>query len=566
MKKYLLLLAAAAFLAASCDRVYVDEVVPHEPVITAFTPASAPVGAEVTVTGEYLSDVTAAYIGDIKVDIVYKISNTRLVIKVANGVSSGLVKLVNAQGAGVSDATFKCSYAVPEIAATLLQDEAEMGESIMLSGAHLLSVGKVIFTAEGFTEGHEAQIISGSDEELIVKVPYVENDQAHITLTYFDGSSDVTTDLSSAPAIRVIRHVPRFNDYTFEKTEVGRSITLTGEYLNNIDRITVDDWDAPLFKSATELTFSIPAGDFEDGESTVEIKAWYFDNNESILLSENFVVFVPFVKFWENVRTWAQGRTEENEFISFFSPETGIAYENIKWRVIVDPVSMDKKNAQWSGTPNMPTPGIVSDEEYDSVAPYFFFSGNNDHSLALNSPANSKSQLRNFYTQNTGKDEFRVTQSSADQTGTPILCFRFLNPETTIEAEKELINKVLEGKIENIDEEHFPIDVDASTIAGIGVSSFTGSANSSSIDWLAGRKMDGPLVAEKDYKLNSIFLIAYYSNCGYSKDTPAKNIKRLGILRMKSIDFGIYNNTNYAGSCFTYDVYWQKYDYDYSKL
>ena len=565
MKKYILLLAAAAFMAASCDRVYVDEVAPHEPVITTFTPASAPVGAEVTVSGEYLNEVTAAFIGDIKVDIVSKISNTRLVIKVASGVTSGVIKLVNAKGSGSSDKKFQCTFAVPEIAASLLQEEAEMGESIMLSGSHLLSVSKVFFTAEGYTEGHEGQILNGSDEELIVKVPYVENENAHITLAYFDGSGDTTTDLASAPAIRVIRYVPKFNEYTFEKTEVGRSITLTGEYLNNVDRITVNDWDAPLFKSATELTFSIPAGDFKDGETTVEIKAWYFDNNEFIPLSDNFVVFVPFVKFWENVRTWAQGRTEENEFISFFSPETGIAYENSKWRDIVDPISMKLKNAQWSGTGNIPKPGVVSDEDYNSVAPYFFFAGNNDHSLALNSPANSQSQLRNFYTQNTGKDEFRVTQSSANQTGTPILCFRFLNPETTIEAEKELINKVLEGRIENINEELFPIDVDASTIAGIGVSSFTGSANSSSIDWLAGRKMD-TLVAEKDYKLNSIFLIAYYSNNGYSKETPAKNIKRLGILRMKSIDFGIYNNTNYAGSCFTYDVYWQKYDYDYSKL
>ena len=56
---------------------------------------------------------------NVKVDIVAKISNTRLVLKVVNGVTSGVVKLVNTEGTGVSDAKFNCSFAVPEIAASV---------------------------------------------------------------------------------------------------------------------------------------------------------------------------------------------------------------------------------------------------------------------------------------------------------------------------------------------------------------------------------------------------------------------------------------------------------------
>ncbi|MBR5700348.1 MAG: IPT/TIG domain-containing protein, partial [Bacteroidales bacterium] len=277
MKKYMILLAAAAFMAAACDKVSVDEVVPHEPVVTAFTPVSAPVGAVVTVTGEYLQDVTEAYIGNVKVEIAAKISNTRLDIRVVNGVTSGVVKLVNAQGTGMSDASFNCSFAVPEIAASLLQAEAEMGENIMISGAHLFSVKQVFFTAEGLTEGHEGEIVSRTDDEMIVKVPYVEDASARITMTYFNGTTDVATDLASAPGIRVIRYVPVFNAYEFEKTAVGRSITLTGEYLNNVDRITVGEWEAQVYKSAGELTFTIPAGEFPDGDTVVPLTAWYFD-------------------------------------------------------------------------------------------------------------------------------------------------------------------------------------------------------------------------------------------------------------------------------------------------
>ncbi len=561
MKKYLLLLAAAAFLAVSCDRVYVDEVVPHEPVITAFTPASAPVGAEVTVTGEYLNEVTAAYIGDIKVDIAARISNTRLVIKVVSGVTSGVIKLVNAQGTGSSEATFNCSFAVPEIAASLLQAEAEMGENIMLSGSHLLSAKKVIFTAEGQTEGHEGQIISGTDEELIVKVPYVEDASARITMTYFNGKGDEATPLTSAPHITVIRYVPHFNAYEFEKTAVGRSITLTGEYLNNIDRITVGEWEAQVFKSAGELTFTVPAGEFPDGDTVVPLTAWYFDNNESIVLAESFTVFVPYVKFWENIQTWAQGRVADNTFASFFCPENGKLYENAKWKTDLDPVAMELHGSQW-GSANVPKPGVVSDEAYNSVLPYFFFSAVSGNVLQVNGPANSNGQLKNFFVDatSTPSNDYRVPGGNDNIPGTPIIAFRYLSPGNA--TENELIQKVLDDQIEKIDEATFPIDVANSTIAGISVTSLAGGVKSSS--WCD--HQTASLTDDPGYKLDAVFIVAYYQNYGYNPDQRAAGIKRLGLLHVKQIDWGNYNNSNFGASVVTFDCYWQKYDYDYSKL
>lgn len=561
MKKYILLLAAAAFLAVSCDRVYVDEVVPHEPVITAFTPASAPVGAEVTVTGEYLNEVTAAYIGDIKVDIAARISNTRLVIKVVSGVTSGVIKLVNAQGTGSSEATFNCSFAVPEIAASLLQAEAEMGENIMLSGSHLLSVKKVIFTAEGQTEGHEGQIISGTDEELIVKVPYVEDASARITMTYFNGKGDEATPLASAPHITVIRYVPHFNAYEFEKTAVGRSITLTGEYLNNVDRITVGEWEAQVFKSAGELTFTIPAGEFPDGDTVVPLTAWYFDNNESIVLAESFTVFVPYVKFWENLQAWAQGRVADNTYASFFCPENGKLYENAKWKTDLDPVAMRLHNAQW-GSANVPKPGVVSDEDYNSVLPYFFFSAVSGNVLQVNGPANSNGQIKNFFVDatSTPSNDYRVPGGNDNLPGTPIITFRYLSPGNA--TENELIQKVLNDQIEKIDEATFPIDVANSTIAGISVTSLSGGLKSSA--WCD--HQTASLTDDPGYKLDAVFIVAYYKNYGYNPDQRAAGIKRLGLLHVKQIDWGNYNNSNFGASVVTFDCYWQKYDYDYSKL
>ena len=563
IKKYIILSSIAILAAYGCDRVHVDEVTFTAPVVEAFTPASAPVGAEVRVTGKSLNNVTEAYIGSVKVDIMEKVSDTRLSIKVANGVTSGKIKLVNNVGEGLSEADFRCTFAVPSIAASLLQAEAEMGDEVLISGTNLNAVTSVVFTAEGQSKGHQAEIVVASEEEIVVKVPYVEDAIAKITFGYFDGTGEAFTSLSEAPSIKVIRYVPTFNAFTLDRTPVGKSIVLTGSYLNNIDKIMVGDFEAPLFKDAGQITFTVPAGNFEDGETTVPLTAWYFDNNESIVLSDAFVVYVPFVRYWENVRTWAQGRTEANEYVSFFSPETGIAYENAKWKDVLDPVALKHNGDQWVAA-NTPKPGVVTDEEYNSVLPYFFFSAVSGNVLQINSPANSNSQLKNFYISFAGTpaNDYRVPGSNNNLPGTPILAFRYLNPSSSVEAETALVQKVLSGKLDNINEALFPIDVAASTVAGISVASFAGAIKSDK--WSDHQTAE--LKDDAGYKTDAVFLVAYYANNGFEKEQPAKNILRLGILHVTGIDWGVYNNSNFGSTRITFNCYWQKYDYDYSKI
>ena len=563
IKNYIILSSIAILAAYGCDRVHVDEVTFTAPVVEAFTPASAPVGAEVRVTGKSLNNVTEAYIGSVKVDIMEKVSDTRLSIKVANGVTSGKIKLVNNVGEGLSEADFRCTFAVPSIAASLLQAEAEMGDEVLISGTNLNAVISVVFTAEGQSKGHQAEIVVASEEEVVVKVPYVEDAIAKITFGYFDGTGEAFTSLSEAPSIKVIRYVPTFNAFTLDRTPVGKSIVLTGSYLNNIDKIMVGDFEAPLFKDAGQITFTVPAGNFEDGETTVPLTAWYFDNNESIVLSDAFVVYVPFVRYWENVRTWAQGRTEANEYVSFFSPETGIAYENAKWKDVLDPVALKHNGDQWVAA-NTPKPGVVTDEEYNSVLPYFFFSAVSGNVLQINSPANSNSQLKNFYISFAGTpaNDYRVPGSNNNLPGTPILAFRYLNPSSSVEAETALVQKVLSGKLDNINEALFPIDVAASTVAGISVASFAGAIKSDK--WCDHQTAE--LKDDAGYKTDAVFLVAYYANNGFEKEQPAKNILRLGILHVTGIDWGVYNNSNFGSTRITFNCYWQKYDYDYSKI
>ena len=74
------------------------------------------------------------------------------------------------------------------------------------------------------------------------------------------------------------------------------------------------------------------------------------------------------------------------------------------------------------------------------------------------------------------------------------------------------------------------------------------------------------MVDDPGYKLDAVILVAYYNNYGYNAESRASGIRRLGLLHIKQIDWGVYNNSNLGASAVTFDCYWQKYDYDYSKV
>lgn len=568
MKKIYAIISVLLPLAAmvSCETLSMDDQVTEAPVITSFAPLSAPVGAEVTVNGEYLNNVTEAYIGDIKVVIATKVSDKLMSVKVAAGVTSGKLRLVSINGEGVSEQTFSCSFAVPELIPSLVQASAELGEKILLTGRNLNSAKSVAFRAEGSDVLHSAEIITRSDDEMTVSVPYVENENAHILLSYFDGENDVYTEASSAPSIKVIRRVPTVTSSAFARTAVGKSVTLSGSNLNNVENVFVGETEAPIVsKSDASLTFTVPAGNFKDGETVVVLKIGYFAGNESKVIADEFAVYVPFVKYWENVSLECQSQNgTTGTFTSFFSPESGKSYPNYLWATELDPLAMSLQGSQFASA-NTFKEGTVSEEQYNSVLPYFFFSVVSTNQLQLNSPANSNSQLKNFMNDGTINSKNRVPgTSSSPASGTPILAFRCLNAGNAAEA--AVISKVVSGELENIDEKTFPIDLNSNTIGGIAFSSAVGGAKHTTQNWPG---VVAPSTFTDDVldlsKSDVVIMVAYYSCNGFNKENTVANILRLGFVHITKVDW-IVSNSDFRGSQVRFNCYWQKYDYDYSKI
>ena len=353
MKQYrkwsLASLFVCLFFLCGCDSTSMKDVAVSSPEILSFSPESGSIGSEIVVTGEYLDDVVSATIGGGKAVILQKVSNRRLSLKVTNQARSGKIVLVNSIGEGVSEGEFTLEYPAPVVSQAGMPSEVEMGNNLLLSGSSMNVVSAVLFTAEGGTEGNEAEIISQSENEIVVKVPYVESDKAIVTFKYFNGTKEVETSSSSAPKFTVKRYQPEVTTTVFEPINVGDMVVLEGAYLNKIDKVLLGDIECTItLQTETELKFVVPSSEnYVDGDNTMVLKISYFDGREVLSLTDAFVVKVPFVYFWENRKVYAQGRIE-GQLSSFFSPETGLVYANSDWSTVVDIVSMKYKDAKIS--------------------------------------------------------------------------------------------------------------------------------------------------------------------------------------------------------------------------
>lgn len=546
---YILAAVAATATLTSCEDSFTDDMVQSAPVVETFLPAEGYAGCEITVKGTSLNNVVAAKIGDTDAIVAQRVSDRQIIIKVPAQASTGKITLSNSVGSGSSATDFIISYPAPEADLATLPGDVELSSNMLIFGKKMSVITRVLFSAPG-NEPHEAEIISQSDSEIVVKVPYVEADNANISFEYFDGTSLITTDPSEITVV-MARFQPKVTDVSTSSASIGETVTLGGQYLDKVDRVLLAGEECLITQQTPEtLKFIVPelAG-FADGENVATLEIEYFDGVERNVLVPEFRVTVPMVLFWEDRKVWAQGRDVE-EFTSFFSPQTGMAYANSMWRDL-DPISFKYQE----GTCSAAQVPAVSQSDYDSVVPYFFFTGVSAGHLQINSPAGSASMLKNIFTENNSSNDFRVTGANANCYGTPVLSFLTLDNGNAAHA--KLIEKVRTKTLDRLDEETYPLDVDAKKIGDISISGMSNSLNNTKF---------APDVFTVGQALNTdvdvYILVLYYNHKGLNSSNRAENVRRMGVLHIKHIDFRPYNNTDApSSSSVTFDMYWMKHDY-----
>ena len=110
------------------------------------------------------------------------------------------------------------------------------------------------------------------------------------------------TSSSSAPKLTVKRYQPEVTTTVFEPANVGDMVVLEGAYLNKIDKVLLGDIECTItLQTETELKFVVPTSDsFKNGDNMVPLKISYFDGRETPTLTDEFIVRVAFVYYWEN--------------------------------------------------------------------------------------------------------------------------------------------------------------------------------------------------------------------------------------------------------------------------
>lgn len=552
LKINLLAVFAMFMLLTSCEKVSLIEMIESAPSIESFAPTEGYAGCEIEVTGTALNNVVGARIGDAEAEIVQRVSDRKIIIKVPAIASTGKISLSNAVGTGSSQSDFIMSYPAPEIDKETLPSNVELASNFLIFGRRMSVINRVLFSASGY-EPHEAELVSQNDNEVVVKVPYVEADDANISFEYFDGNSLTRTNAADI-TVKIARYEPKVESVSTQEAGIGDIVTLSGQYLDKVNRVLLSEGECVMTQQTPEtIKFIVPElPEFVDGDNFATLSIEYFDGVERKELASNFKVNVPLLLVWKDRQVWAQGRDVE-EFTSFFSPESGLTYANSMWRDL-DPISYQYQE----GTCSAVQVPAVSQSEYDSVLPYFFFTGVSAGHLQINSPAGSASMLKNIFTENNSANDFRVTGANANCYGTPVLSFLTLDESNAAHA--ELINKIRTGNLTRLDEETYPLDVDKKKIGDISISSMSNSLNNTKFApdvFTVGQELNTDL--------DAFILVLYYNYKGLDSSNRAANVRRMGVLHIKHIDFKLYNNTDApSSSSVKFDMYWMKHDYSNS--
>lgn len=493
----LFLIGSGIALFMACDEsLTIDEATQGNPEIISFEPASGKAGTEITITGEYLRDVEKATVGQVDARIRYIISQKSVVIVVPAGAKSGVITLSTKEVSAQSEQTFTMVYPVPTY--TNVPASGKVDEEIEIQGTNLDVVSKVLFND---VEG----IISFQNEkELVVKVPFVIEDNVDVKLFYSDdiGEHSIGT---TGQAFEIIKPRPAIDGTFPVNVNEGQSITLTGENLNLIEKILFGDVEAQISrKEATTLILRVPT---LPATATVAVTAAYYEGTATLNLSDACEVFIPKVFFYPNLM---MGVHRHPDFGNLFNASTGNVLAACALKEAATQPTID-----------------------------FATNINSTYDINFHSPSNTVNSIRNYWCD--GKTFIKgktLAELEAEGYGEFMSTkTQFLVLLTSKNADQaEIINKVTSGQIDDISPEATPTLFNGNIVA---------SKNS-----VRSRRTAEAVGTETDaiYKEGSVIV---FRNARKEK---------VGIIYIKQVNVAYDQNSTYVNSNSTvvFDLYYQR--------
>ena len=408
----LLIFCMAVFVSCNEDLVE-DKENTDAPVITDFYPKSGKAGTEVTIKGENLLKVDTAYIGNGLARVKYRVNPSEMVVVITSESKTGKIQISGLFGETESNDVFTVTYVVPNINMSTFPASGKANDEVLIEGDNMDAITKVMF---GTTE---ATIVSKNEKELVVKVPYFEENEVDVFLSYNTESGVQQTGTTGKP-FSLEKPQPTVSDYP-TSAETGSTITLTGTNLSLVDKVMFDNYEGQItLKQETSLSVVVPS-DYTVTSDNVVLKLVYYGDKE-LTITNSFEAVVPLIYYWENKTIYAQDPANTE---NFFDALTGKIYTPCDYATIKDNI--------------------------------YFYITITSSSLAINNPNNGANQIKNFKCEGTGLPT---------EAGSKIVKFRRLDP--SIPAENEFITKVKDKTLKIISQD----DITADGINNAGTSSF----------------------------------------------------------------------------------------------
>lgn len=416
--------------------------------VTGFAPAEGTVGTEITLSGRNLGQVTRVRFGGATVEAAAFTETDDNGAFVKFRVPAGIAEAPDTEvaiaaewGTETIDVTDEIPFVLHVPAFVALEPQPEgtnsaLGDELDLTGRNLDLVSAVKWGDAALT------LVEQSAEALKVRFPAsIELAdpavQAKALVAEWGLSEPAQTEtlaaawrLDTTPSSTVL--VPEFGQMTVEdgKFYLGKTVTVTGANLSAVEKIEfrydAERLAAEVLAGATdsELKFTVPEDVTFDTASEVSVVALYNGADEAEV---GKATVYPFY-YYKNLQI-GLGSSSKSSYTAyarehaFFLPNTGeVISSDSWWENGIDPWAKSGANTVTTAA-NKVAAGATA-EQYEAVQPYFFFSAasataSTPNKLALNSPANSSSQLKTHY--------YGDSNTALPSTfGTPLLYFRVL--------------------------------------------------------------------------------------------------------------------------------------------
>lgn len=424
--------------------------------ITAYAPAEGTVGTEVTLTGRNLEQITRVHFGEVTVEAAGFAEVTAESIKVAvpageYAAGDSELAITAEWGTATIDVTGETLFTLhtPKFDAA----SQEEGEQNVL-GDEVTFMGQNLDLVNGMKWGEYDLIVMTAEAGTItVKFPTsiaaADPVVAEAALTAQWGTPAQTTTVASAwrldttpvgPAKPELISMTAQDGGEENKFYLGKTVTVKGENLASIEGFTVDGVKAELVGTPTdvEAQFIVPDGVTFTEAKEVSVKALYNGSNEVDFGTAKVYPFYYFPNIEMGIgsssKTTYPDYNREHAFLLLNSGE--VISADAWYNDTIDSYAKSGDNTLVSDAQKLAA-GVTA-EQYYGVEPYLFFSASSSHKLALQSPANSKSQLKTHCYLLEGKNT-----SLPATFGTPIFYFRVLCEDSEMEKKNAVVNGTL---------------------------------------------------------------------------------------------------------------------------